>query len=155
MSDLVVTYAIFEDLQGCWSLNRTIKGFGAMRGSAQIQQLSPQILEYREEGTLKLNTGGEFAAFRSMFYCRENDDIVVRFRPTSADADILHRLHVVKDSSGFWPSSAHDAHYCGGDIYRGRYCFEAPGKVRILIAVTGPKKNSLIDTLLSKTGACP
>ena len=124
-----------------------------MRGSAQIQRLSPHILEYREEGTLKLKRGDEFAAFRSLFYCKEDDNIVVRFRPTRVDEDILHRLHVVKNNSGFWPSHARDAHYCGNDIYRGRYCFEAPGKVRILIAVTGPKKDSLIDTLLLKTKA--
>jgi len=150
----LVADAIFEDLRGSWSLNRTIKGFGAMRGSAQIQRLSSQIFEYREEGTLKLKTGEELAAFRTMFYCKENDDIVVRFRPTIADEDILHRLHVVKNSNSLWPSHARDAHYCGRDIYRGHYSFEEPGRVRILIAVTGPKKNSLIETLLLKTGAC-
>jgi Family of unknown function (DUF6314) len=145
-----VTDEVFEDLQGCWNLARKIEGFGAMQGLSRIRMVSPQIFEYREEGTLILNAGGEFAAFRTLFYCREDDDIVVRFKPSFSDEDTLHRLRLVNYGPDVWPSCADDTHYCGRDTYRGHYCFEVPGRVRIRVAVNGPKKNSVIDTLLSK-----
>jgi hypothetical protein len=128
-----------------------MEGFGKMSGFGVFRPLSPGVLEYREEGVLKLDSGGTCHAFRTLFYCKEGADILIRFRPTSQAEDVLHRLAVVQTGACLWPLNAVDTHYCGQDTYRGIYRFETPVRISIAIAVRGPKKNTLINTLLLKS----
>ncbi len=128
-----------------------MEGLGKMSGFGVFLPLSPRILEYREEGVLTLNSGGTCNAFRRLFYCLESAHILIRFRPTSHEGDILFRLPVAQTDASLWPLCAEDTHHCGQDTYHGIYRFETPIRISIAIAVRGPKKNTQISTLLLKS----
>jgi hypothetical protein len=142
---------LFENLEGSWTLSRAMEGFGKMTGVGVFRPLSPRVLEYREEGVLTLNSGGTCNAFRTLFYCLEGARILIRFRPSSQEGDILHGLRVAQTGASLWPLNADDTHHCGQDAYHGIYRFETPIRISIAIAVRGPKKNTLINTLLLKS----
>ncbi len=146
----LATDAIFADLEGIWTLDRRIEGFGSMQGHATFRRVSSEVLEYCEEGLFKLESGSEFNAFRMLFFYRESPGIVVRSRLGLDAQDLLFRLKIEADAERPWPSVAGDEHLCGQDTYRACYTFEAPGRMLITIDVTGPRKNARIDTALSK-----
>ena len=150
----VATEAIFAHLIGTWNLDRKIEGIGVMVGNVEILRISNRILAYNEHGTFRLDSGREFTAFRSLFYCWEHNDIVVRFQQIPAEADVLHRLRIRPAGDDPWPAEGYDVHHCGQDTYRGLYRFEAPDRFTIQIEVLGPHKNALIDTELTKA-SCP
>lgn len=130
-----------------------MEGFGKMSGFGVFHPLSPRMLEYREEGVLTLNAGGTCYASRTLFYCEEGAHILIRFRPTSQEGDILHRLPVAQTGASLWPLNADDTHHCGQDTYHGIYRFETPSRISIAIAIRGPKKNTQINTLLLKSAS--
>ena len=142
---------LFAGLEGCWTLQRTIYGFGVMDGSVGIREVGPGILEYREEGLVELDSGKSFVATRAYYYCLEGEDIVVRFRLSEEACDVLHRLRFAFGDHGAWPSEASDIHFCGKDVYQGYYSFPTPDEIRIRMVIIGPKKDSVIETRLSRT----
>jgi hypothetical protein len=143
---------LLKSLEGRWTLSRTVDGFGKMNGFASFRRVLVG-LEYREEGILTLDSGSSHSAFRRLFYCEEDEAIVIRFPPTSEPGAILHRLALIKTGDGPWPLEAADTHHCGQDTYHGIYIFETPVTISTEIAVRGPKKNTTINTLLRKSAS--
>lgn len=143
---------LLKSLEGRWTLSRTVDGFGKMNGFASFRRVMVG-LEYREEGILTLDSGSSHSAFRRLFYCEEDEAIVIRFPATSEPGAILHRLALIKTGEGPWPLEAADTHHCGQDTYHGIYRFETPVRISTEIAVRGPRKNTTINTLLRKSAS--
>jgi hypothetical protein len=147
-----VAAGLLKSLEGRWTLSRTVEGFGKMSGFASFRRVSGG-LEYREKGILTLNSGSSHSAFRRLFYCDEDETIVIRFPPTSEPGEVLHRLALIKTGDRPWPLEAVDTYHCGQDTYHGIYRFETPVRIGTKIAVHGPKKNTSINTLLQKSAS--
>jgi hypothetical protein len=63
-----------------------------------------------------------------------------------ADGRFFHRAEIAAGIA----SATHD---CAPDIYRGRYRFLAPDRWSLSWRITGPRKNLVISTVFSRTGA--
>jgi len=145
---------IFAVLEGPWVLSRTIPGHATMRGSARFLRLGPVVLQYWEEGELRLATGTSMPARRDWYWLLAPGHLRIAFSGASGGPEgTLHRLHLHPGQSaeGAWPLHAEDLHHCGQDTYLGRYHFENATRISIDMLVRGPSKHYAIHTVLTRT----
>lgn len=135
---------IFHTLQGVWSLSRTVHGHGKMHGTATFIKKSPCTLFYTETGLLKLHDGPAFESYRNYIYELKNEKITAFFE----DGRFFHELEF---DTGV---DARGHHECGLDLYRASYRFNGPRSFELQWAVTGPKKDYIIQTNFEKREIC-
>jgi len=148
MPELAVS-TVFERLPGLWDLDRTISGGGTMLGKAEFSARTPGVLHYLETGELSLNSGYVGKVHREYFYCLEEDHIHVSFADAAPGERTFLRLRPgAADLGG--DLQAHDTHYCGNDVYEASYSFESARRIVVAIQVTGPEKDYVIRTVLTR-----
>ncbi|HET7015522.1 MAG TPA: DUF6314 family protein [Streptosporangiaceae bacterium] len=150
MPELAVT-TVFERLPGRWDLDRTISGGGTVLGQAEFSARMPGVLRYRETGSLSLSSGYVGKVYREYFYCLEEDHIHVSFADAAPGERSFLRLRPVAGDLG-GELRAGDTHHCGSDVYEATFSFESARRILTTIQVTGPKKDYLIRTVLTRQG---
>lgn len=119
-------------LAGGWRVCRDAGGQGVFRGRAVFSPAAAGLL-YREEGEMRLASGGVFGAYRSYIYREEAGGFSVFF-----DESPPRLFHAVRlDACG----RGTGRHLCGRDVYETEYDFSAPHGFSILHRVRGPRKD--------------
>ncbi len=148
MPDLAVT-SVFEQLPGLWDLSRTISGAGTMAGRAEFSPRTPGVLHYLETGDLRLHSGYVGKVYRAYFYCLEEDHLHISFADSAPGERTFLRLRPAAGDLGA-QLQAYDTHHCGSDVYAAAYSFESAVRIVMTIQVTGPKKDYVIRTVLTR-----
>lgn len=140
--------AAFRLLRGDWALSRTISDGGTVRGKAEFSPRGPRILHYRESGWLTLSSGYSGEIRRQYFYVLEDDHIHVTFADAAPGQRTFLRLRLAADRIG--GLYACDTHLCGRDVYAATYGFESAQRIVITFHVSGPRKEYVIRTTLTR-----
>jgi hypothetical protein len=140
--------ALLRGLAGRWMFDRSIEGYGTMTGNAVFTPIAEQRLRYREDGTLRLNNGTEFAAEREYIYAPRENGFAVLFRENPPR--LFHEVALVPGSDGELRGEAD--HPCGEDLYRSFYRFLPGGRFIVRHAVIGPRKDYAIVTVFAPEG---
>lgn len=135
---------VFRSLEGVWGFTRVIHGSGRMKGTATFVKKADSTLLYYETGLLKLNDGASFESYRNYIYEWNDQKITVLFE----DGRFFHELDFETDMD------AKGHHECGLDLYRASYRFDGPHSFELQWAVTGPKKDYIIQTNFEKRVTC-
>jgi Family of unknown function (DUF6314) len=150
---------VFAALEGSWSLQREISGAGSMEGAADFRRVGADLLHYREQGVLRLDSGWTGEASREYFYLLEpgpdGPDIRIAFAVRDRPGETLHRLRLHTAPEARWPAAGQDVHLCSRDVYQGTYNFVDPDHYTTRVVVTGPAKDYTISTALARIPAGP
>lgn len=133
---------VFERLNGRWRFERIIAGHGTMQGMALFIPEGGGETRYREEGLLRLRTGGDFPSSRDYAYRDRPGGFAVFFAETPRR--LFHEVRLSCEQGGQFSGTA--AHACGGDFYETRYEFMPGGDFFTGHTVTGPRKNYSMRT---------
>ena len=130
-----------SDFEGHWTLKRQITDHlgqmsGTMAGSATFRARPEGALNYQEEGTMTLASGGAFAATRRYRWCADGKDIAVFFD----DGAPFHQFRPDGLTRG-------TTHLCGEDTYNVAYDFGAWPRWSATWQVTGPRKEYTSESL--------
>ncbi len=139
---------VFSALEGRWTLNRKIPGYGMIEGIAEFQksETDSKTLHYREDGLLCTLDDKNFTVFREYLYRFQNDTIIVFFKENPER--LMHLLEFSND--GFF-KTAKARHICDCDIYDAIYAFHLPEEFRLDYSIKGPNKNYSIHTLFQRS----
>jgi hypothetical protein len=140
---------VFDVLKGRWRLVREITPGGKMMGKAVFTECDKGVLDYIETGKLTLENG-EVLDFSKAYQYRLNatGDIDIYFAD-GVTKGVLFQTLKMNDSG-----QAQAKHFCDPDHYQSRYNFEAlPDRINITHKVTGPKKDYISTTSLTRCGA--
>lgn len=150
---------VFAALEGLWALRREISGIGSMQGTADFRRISANMLRYREQGVLRLDSGWTGEASREYFYLLEpgpdGPGIRIAFAAEGRPGGTLHRISLRTAPGAPWPTAGQDIHLCDRDVYQGTYTFIDPDHYTTRVVVTGPTKDYTISTTLARIPAEP
>jgi hypothetical protein len=145
---------VFAALEGLWTLQRKISESGSMQGTASFRRVNANMLQYREQGVLRLESGWTGEASREYFYVLEpgpdSPGIRIAFVTEGRPGGTLHRISLRTAPGALWPTIGQDVHLCDRDLYRGTYTFIDPDNHQTRVIVTGPAKNYIISTALTR-----
>lgn len=143
---------LFKKLAGNWVLDRKISCGIQMIGTASFQPLAKPYAcyHYQEKGTIKLPSNKSYTAYNAYGYSHTESQIMIHFWDTQRDqlGSVLHCLNFSLGNHGLMASK--HIYYCGSDCYELNYTFIGESELKIEYQVSGPKKNYLIDTSLSR-----
>lgn len=140
--------AVFDRLEGAWSLDRTIEGQASMTGTAMFTRLDTGMLKYREEGRIRLADGKEFDGHREYLFERAPGGFDVFF--AEQPPRLFHRIAIVRDGDALAGSATH---LCTPDTYDSSYRFLGDGTFVIRHTVLGPRKDYLSATTFRRRSA--
>jgi hypothetical protein len=127
-----------EDFAGRWRLERAIEDrlsaeAGRFDGIAVLRAAGPGLLDYAEEGELRLGGAPALAARRAYRWHFGAEGVEVRF----PDGRPFHRFR----PAGLAPGTDH---LCGADLYRVTYDFGRWPDWSARWEVTGPRKDHVL-----------
>lgn len=128
---------IFE--RSIWGADETLQAQAS--GAGEFNQLAPDLLRYREHGTLQMMQGRPIAFTRMFDYRFDADGVLVSFadgeragQPYQRYALHGHRLAPVAE------------HLCGADCYSASYLFESSRQFQLHTWIRGPHKHTRLLT---------
>jgi len=136
-------------LLGVWTLERHVSGGHVMTGTARFEPRTDGLLHYSEAGTSQLRGAARPLAF-SQHYLYEIDGATLRVFFAETPPRLFQRVVLAQDEAGW---SGDGTHLCAPDTYRSRYHFYRAGPLLISHAVTGPRKDYVIETRLTRAAA--
>lgn len=134
---------IVKELEGQWSLTRTINNKEKMKGLGSIMPLSHNQWTYREEGIWHTTHTQEPLTFFQQFIYEVNNP---HLHIINRDGTILHSLDFVH-ATNQW--TARDCHQCKEDRYDLTFTVWSGG-FQTHYDIAGPKKKFSILTLYRK-----
>lgn len=140
--------ALFNGLEGRWSLVRTATNGSHLTGSASFTRIDSDSFLYREDGRFSSYNRVIGNAFREYVYKFQDKTIAVYHHGQSS-----HLLHPLLFDSRHvkYPCSAKAINRCPPDVYTGTYVFESPNKYTLTYVVKGPKKDFTITSTLERS----
>ena len=138
-------------LLGSWSLTRSVSDGSRLVGQAAFERLTPESLDYHEQGILTLANGESFEAFRRYVFQETASGFSVWF--AESPLRLFHEIVlqpedskeiVLQPEDSGWRGEAE--HLCGADLYRSRYHFTGPDSFSIEHRVDGPRKGYTMVT---------
>lgn len=139
--------SIFTQLPGRWSVNRTSTDSSSFRGEARFQPVDENILDYFEQGILRLQSGYSCEATRGYRYYLEDNKIRIDFANSPSNEGIFI---IVEPKQIGEKNIGVGSHLCIADRYDCTFTFQTPTLITLEIEVQGPRKNYSIQTVLEK-----
>ena len=130
----------FGRLPGRWSVDRSIDGRALMQGTATLTATGDGALAYHEWGQITLVTG-LFDAERRYGFRSLPAGFSVWF--AEHPARLFHEIELVARGNALIGDAVH---LCGEDRYCSQYVFRGDGTFTTIHAVTGPRKNYVLQT---------
>jgi hypothetical protein len=127
---------------GAWAFSRTIWGADdAMQaqasGECDFTQMAPDLLRYREHGTLQMLQGRPIAFTRMFDYRFDADGVLVSF----ADGERVGQPYQRYALAGNQLAPVQE-HLCGADCYSASYLIESAHQFQLQTWIRGPHKHS-------------
>jgi len=135
---------IFKALLGQWTVHRQITPGGVFEGQAKFTSLSNSRALYEESGTLTLDHGAVLEPSKRYEWRLEGGGIAIYFADGETKGELFHILNFEQRDK----ARAH--HLCGVDIYQSAYQFNLPNKLSITHHVSGPQKDYISLTQLTR-----
>ncbi len=140
--------AVFDALEGIWTLDRTIEGQATMTGTAIFERQGTGMLKFREEGRIRMNDGQSFDAHRQYRFEHASGGFSVYF--DEEPPRLFHRIVIEHDGSALTGSATH---LCTPDTYDSSYRFLPDGSFVIRHTVHGPRKAYVSTTIFRRSEA--
>jgi 8-oxo-dGTP pyrophosphatase MutT (NUDIX family) len=142
-------------LLGSWTVARTLLdratgSRGTFTGVVRFTETDDGGLRFREEGTVHWNPPGAapFTGPASREYLLKPSATPETMDMYFPDGRPFHRI-------GFGGHDSRDTHWCDPDTYRVDYTKLGPAEFRYGWDVTGPAKDLLLESVLTRTGVNP
>lgn len=136
---------VLPALLGHWRLARSVSDGSRLIGRTTFERVTPDSLDYHEQGILTLASGESFEAFRRYVFQETASGFSVWFAETPLR--LFHEIILQPEGSG-WCGEAE--HLCGADLYHSRYHFSGPEAFTIEHRVDGPRKGYTMITQYSR-----
>ena len=142
-------------LLGSWSVARTMLdratgSRGTFNGVVRFTETDDGGLRFREEGSVQWNPAGA-----ASFHGPASREYLLKPSATPETMDMLfpdgHPFHRI----GFGGQDNQDRHWCDPDTYRVEYTRLGPDEFSYRWDVTGPAKDLLLESVLTRTGVNP
>ena len=137
--------AVFDQLEGAWSLARSIENTATMTGIATFTRLGVDALAYREDGTAELASGQSLKAYRTFRFERAPEGFIVLFDETPPR--LFHRIELTRQGDELVAATSH---ICAPDSYESRYRFLRGGSFVIRHDMRGPRKDYVSVTTFTR-----
>ncbi|EJN00506.1 DUF6314 family protein [Herbaspirillum sp. YR522] len=145
--------ALQDFFSGAWIFDRSIWGAdetvqAQASGACEFSRLAPDLLRYREHGTLHMAQGRPIAFTRLFDYRFDAHGVMVSF----ADGERAGQpyQHYVLDGNRLAPAAQH---LCGADCYTASYLLEAAGQFQQQTWIRGPHKHTRLLTTYRRAGS--
>lgn len=135
-----------DALLGRWALERAIRGYGSMTGTASFSAMRDGLLLYQEAGSFRLASGALLEFARDYLYAKRPHGFAVLFR--ESPPRLFHAVRLEQLAGKRLVGRAE--HGCGDDLYRSKYSFVADGRFFVEHVVAGPCKDYTIEAAFTR-----
>ena len=142
--------AVQDFFCGAWVFSRSIWGVDELlqaqaSGECDFSQVAPDLLRYREHGTLQMTQGRPIVFTRVFDYHFDADGVAVSFADGERAGQPYQRYALQGNEL-----LAVGAHLCGADCYSASYLFESARQFQMQTWIRGPHKHSRLLTSASR-----